>query len=73
MKKELAIEGMMCQNCVRHVTEALRAVEGVSDVAVSLENKNAVVTTDGTVSDETLAAAVKDEGYSVTGIQNHES
>ena len=73
MKKELAIEGMMCQNCVRHVTEALRAVKGVSDVAVSLEDKNAVVTTDGTVSDETLAAAVKDEGYSVTGIQSHES
>ena len=73
MKKELAIEGMMCQNCVRHVTEALRAVKGVSDVDVSLEDKNAVVTTDGTVSDETLAAAVKDEGYSVTGIQSHES
>lgn len=43
MKKEILVEGMMCQNCVKHVTKALTGVEGVSDVRVSLEEKKAFV------------------------------
>ena len=39
MKKELKVEGMMCQNCVKHVTKALEGVPGAEDVSVSLENK----------------------------------
>ena len=31
---ELQVQGMSCGSCVKHVTEALRPVEGVSDVAV---------------------------------------
>ena len=43
MKKELMIEGMMCQNCVKHVTHALEGISGASHVQVSLENKKATV------------------------------
>ena len=68
MTKTIHIEGMMCQHCVRHATEALNKLEGVSAV-VSLENKNAVCTITGEVSDEALKAAIVDAGYEVTGIE----
>ncbi len=67
MKKTVKIEGMMCQHCVKAATKALEAVEGVTGVAVSLEEKQAVV--EGTASDEALTAAVVDAGYEVTGIE----
>ena len=70
MKKELTVEGMMCQNCVKHVTKALEGVAGASDVKVSLEDKKAVVCVPETVTDEMLKAAVVDAGYEVTNIEN---
>lgn len=69
MKKELSIEGMMCANCVKHVDKALRGVNGVADAAVSLEEKNAVVTLNNDVSDDVLKAAVTEEGYEVTSVK----
>ena len=72
MKKELSIEGMMCQHCVKHVADALKAVPGASDVTVSLEEKNAVLSVAESVSDDTLKAAVTDAGYEVTGIKTYE-
>lgn len=68
MKKTIAIEGMMCAHCVAHVDKALRNVDGVSEVTVSLEDKNAVVTLSGSVTDDQLRAAVTEAGYEVTGI-----
>ena len=72
MKRELKIEGMMCPNCVKHVTRALEGVAGVTGVEVSLEDKRAVVTAGSEVADETLKAAVTDAGYEVTGLQAYE-
>ena len=69
MKKVLTVEGMMCQNCVKHVTRALQGIPGASDVSVSLEEKKAEVTVPDTVTDEDLKAAVVDAGYEVTGIE----
>ena len=63
MEKKLNVEGMSCQHCVAHVTQALEAVEGVSRVEVSLEDASAIVELDGAVSDEALIAAVKNAGY----------
>ena len=34
---ELAITGMTCPNCARHVTEAIQGVAGVRSALVSLE------------------------------------
>ena len=56
MKKELMIEGMMCQNCVKHVTHALEGISGASHVQVSLEDKKATVEVPESVTDETLKA-----------------
>ncbi len=69
MKKELSIEGMMCQNCVKHVTKALEGIPGAAEVQVSLEEKKAALTVPETVTDEQLKAAVEEEGYEVKGIR----
>lgn len=66
MKKTVKIEGMMCMHCVKAVEKALTAVEGVTEVKVSLEEKQAVV--EGAAADEALKAAVVDAGYEVTEI-----
>ena len=68
MTKTIHIEGMMCPHCVRHATEALNKLEGVTAV-VSLEQKNAVCTLTADVSDEVLTKAITDAGYEVTGIE----
>ncbi|QIK57987.1 heavy-metal-associated domain-containing protein [Erysipelothrix sp. HDW6A] len=65
MEKVLNIEGMSCQGCVRHVTKALEAVEGVKAVEVSLENKNATVSSDQEINTEVLVKAVENSGYKV--------
>ena len=64
---ELKIEGMMCQNCVKHVKKALEGVEGVSDVNVSLEENNAKLNADISKLAE-LKAAVEEAGYEVIGV-----
>lgn len=69
MKKTISIEGMMCMHCVKHVKDALSAVDGISSVEVSLENKNAIVTLTKDVSDSALKAAVENAGYDVTEIR----
>ena len=68
MTKIMTIEGMMCGHCTGRVQKALEAVEGVSGVTMSLEEKTATVDMGTAVSDEKLAAAVKEAGYEVTGI-----
>ncbi len=66
MTKTVTIEGMMCQNCVRHATNALNALPGVTAV-VDLESKTATIT--GEASDEAIKTAIADAGYEVTNIQ----
>jgi copper ion binding protein len=65
MKKELTIEGMSCQHCVKHVKEALESVSGVAKAEVSLEKKRADVEGEA-LDDAALRAAVEDAGYSVS-------
>ena len=60
MTTTISIEGMMCAHCQAHVEKALKEVAGVTEVTVSLENKNAVVTGDASV--ETLKQAVDPNG-----------
>jgi len=63
MKRLIKVQGMVCKNCVMHVTEALGEVPGVTDVVVSLEAGTATVDTNAPVTDEALAAAITDVGY----------
>ena len=70
MKKIMYVEGMVCNNCVSHVTEALLEIEGVAGADVVLGPKTATVTLEKEIADEVLKAAVVDAGYDVTVVQN---
>jgi copper ion binding protein len=63
MKTTLKIEGMSCEHCVKHVTQALEHVAGVTSAKVSLKDKSAMVEHGDHVSLESLKAAVTEAGY----------
>lgn len=67
MNKTVKIEGMMCQNCVRHVKEALETL-GL-EVEVKLEDKAAYIK-NTSINDETITKAIEDAGYEVSEIKN---
>lgn len=68
MKKTVMIDGMMCQHCVKHVTDALSAIPGCR-VTVSLEDACAQVEMTENIDDAVLTKAVTDAGYTVTEIR----
>jgi len=58
------VEGMSCQGCVASVTRALKAVSGVADVTVSLNDKCATVRYDeAEAAPAALVAAIEDAGF----------
>ena len=63
---ELQVSGMTCQNCARHVTEALQEVSGVSSVDTRLQEGAATVRwiPSATPSIEKLVSALEEAGYS---------
>lgn len=68
MTKTMIIEGMTCGHCTARVQKALEAVDGVTGVVMSLEEKSAVVTLDKDVADEVLKDAVVQADYEVVKI-----
>lgn len=64
MKYELKIEGMMCQHCQKHMTDALNAMDGVT-ATVDLEAKSASVEADREISMDEFAKVVEDAGYTL--------
>jgi Cu+-exporting ATPase len=63
MRQTIGVTGMTCQNCVRHVTEALSALPGVRSVDVDLQSGAARLETEREISREDLHAALDDAGY----------
>ena len=63
LKTTLKIEGMMCKHCQKHVHDALAKMDGVESVEVSLENKNAIVTSEKEISIADFKKTVEDAGY----------
>lgn len=57
----LKVTGMSCGGCVRHVTAALQALEGVERVEVDLAG--GLVRIDGSADDANLVAALAEAGY----------
>lgn len=62
MTTELLITGMSCENCVRHATRAILAVDGVTSVSVTLQPAEAKVEHDS-ADVRSLLAALEEEGY----------
>lgn len=66
----LAITGMTCGNCARHVTQALQSVPGVQSASVSLEAHSASVRWASSAADvPALIKAVEEEGYGAKVIE----
>jgi copper chaperone CopZ len=55
------VKGMTCDNCVHHVTEAVRRVPGVTATEVSLATNTARV--EGDFDARQVIAAIEEEGY----------
>ena len=67
--KTICIEGMSCGHCSKRVEEALKSVDGVKSVMVSLEEKKAEVILKNDVTNEILKDAVQDIGFEVVDIK----
>ena len=68
LQKVLVVEHMSCDHCKRTVEQALKAVDGVQDAVVDLEQKTATVTLQKDVPDDVLRRAVEAEEYEVLSI-----
>lgn len=69
MTKTMKITGMMCPHCEARVKKTLEALDGVAAAEVSHTAGTAVVTLAKPVADDTLKAAVEEQGYPVVGIE----
>ena len=65
-KINLAVSGMTCNSCVKHVEKALGAVSGVEKVAVDLASGLVVVEGNLPQGAALLVAALAEEGYPAT-------
>ena len=67
--QHLKVTGMTCGGCISNVTHALKAINGVGDVKVSLTAGEATVQFDERLtSPDQLKSAVTDAGYGVDGL-----
>ncbi|MFZ0826798.1 MAG: cation-translocating P-type ATPase [Verrucomicrobiia bacterium] len=71
----LQVGGMSCNNCARHVTEAIQGVPGVHSATVSLESGRASVRWNSGAPQNVpvVIAAVKKAGYKAKEIQDDDS
>lgn len=60
-----SVPDISCDHCVRAITEALRPLDGVTGVEVSIDAKSVTVT--GSAPPAAVAAAIADAGYAVEG------
>jgi copper chaperone len=59
----LAVKGMTCQHCVKAVTQAVQALDPGAVVSVDLPSGHVSVAS--TASKESVASAIREEGYEV--------
>ncbi|MGX6971349.1 heavy-metal-associated domain-containing protein [Vagococcus bubulae] len=67
MKQKISIDGMNCGHCKARVEKGLSGIEGVQEVNVSLENKEANVAFDESkVAINDLVEKIEDLGFTTT-------
>ena len=64
----VSITDMMCNNCEKHVNEAIKKAFKVKKVESSFEKKETVITAKTAIPEDELAAVVADAGYHFAGI-----
>ncbi|GAB79333.1 Copper chaperone CopZ [Austwickia chelonae] len=68
----LKVDGLTCGNCVKHLTEELEAIPGVTAIDIDLVTdgtSTAVVTSDAPLTDAAIAEAVDEAGYDLVDVQ----
>lgn len=63
MNQTINVTGMTCQNCVRHVSQALSALPGVRSVQVDLDSGAARLESDREIPAGELRAVLDEAGY----------
>jgi Cu+-exporting ATPase len=63
MRQTISVTGMTCQNCVRHVTQALASLPGVRSADIDLKSGSASLETERELPRAELAAALEEAGY----------
>jgi copper chaperone len=63
--KTIRINGMSCSHCVMAVTKALKAVDGIADVRVSLETSEATFDETAPVNMDVIVEKIRKAGYDV--------
>lgn len=61
----IKISGMNCGHCTSAVSKALSAIEGISDVEVDLEKKEATFNETKPVNSDTIKTAISMIGFTV--------
>ena len=64
---KIKVGGMMCQHCVMHVANGLKAVKGVKKVSVDLAKGEAVIESKEPLDEATLKGAIEEAGYEYLG------
>ena len=67
--KNVSIEGMQCNHCKMSVEKALNEIEGVINVDVNLENKNAIIKSEKEIEDTVINSKIEDAGFKVIDIK----
>ncbi len=70
MKHKILVEGMKCENCAKHVKEAVSILEGVISAEVNLAEKYVLMETTEEVSEEVIKLAINTEKYKVVEIES---
>lgn len=64
----ISVEGMMCPHCERHVTQALSALPGITEVTADHKTASVRIVSSAPVDEAQIAATVKNAGYNYQGI-----
>lgn len=64
-KSIIKVDGMSCRHCVKAITNAVGALEGVAGVDVDLTAKTVLVEHDRALSVDRIKKEIEDQGYDV--------
>ena len=59
---------MMCPHCERHVTQALSALPGITEVKADHKAATVTICSEGPVDEAILEATVREAGYDYKGV-----
>jgi copper chaperone CopZ len=70
MKGNYIVSDMTCQHCVKTIENALKKIQGIENINISLKEK--VVQIDGEYDENIVIAAIQKAGYSIEKRKNYE-